>query len=130
VPTVFASMLQWFADRQVRTKILLVVGVAAVVAGTLGALAVTRIDALQSTRRHEVGRAVPYIVGLQDAALGAKAASTDERGYLPPSWSGPRRVCRSSWTSSGTEPGTQNGTRSAAASRSARRSPAALCSTR
>jgi methyl-accepting chemotaxis protein len=75
-------MLQWFADRQVRTKILLVVGVAAVVAGTLGALAVTRIDALQSTRQHEVGRAVPYIVGLQDAALGAKAASTDERGYL------------------------------------------------
>jgi methyl-accepting chemotaxis protein len=82
VTPVFTSTLQWFADRPVRTKILLVVGVAAVVAGALGTLAITRIGALSDTREHEVGRAVPYIVGLQDAALDAKAASTDERGYL------------------------------------------------
>jgi methyl-accepting chemotaxis protein len=74
--------LRWFADRRVRTKILLVVGLAALVAITVGALSLQRIDAMQGTRDHEVGVAVPYIVGLQDAALVAKAASTDERGYL------------------------------------------------
>jgi hypothetical protein len=39
-------------------------------------LAVTRIDAMQTDRRQESQHVVPYLSGLQDAALTAKAAAT------------------------------------------------------
>ncbi|MCU7727439.1 methyl-accepting chemotaxis protein [Actinoplanes sp. KI2] len=69
-------------DRKVATKILTVAGVA--VAGTIATAAVCLIGIadLQSTRASEVQRAVPYITNLNNAALTAKAAANDERGYL------------------------------------------------
>ncbi|MDY7088833.1 MAG: methyl-accepting chemotaxis protein [Actinomycetota bacterium] len=54
------------------------------VAGTVvtGGLALAGIGDLQSTRAAELQRAVPYITSLNNAALEAKAAANDERGYL------------------------------------------------
>jgi methyl-accepting chemotaxis protein len=40
------------------------------------------VNELQHTRGREVGQAVPYITNLNAAALTAKAAANDERGYL------------------------------------------------
>jgi methyl-accepting chemotaxis protein len=76
------SPARWFADRRVATKILVVAAVA--VAGTLatGLLSLSGVGDLQATRSDEVGRAVPYITNLNAAALSAKAAANDERGYL------------------------------------------------
>jgi methyl-accepting chemotaxis protein len=73
---------RWFGDRRVLTKILIVAGVA--IAGTVstGALSLIGIGQLGRTRAAEVGRAVPYITSLNGAALSAKAAANDERGYL------------------------------------------------
>ncbi|XVU29459.1 methyl-accepting chemotaxis protein [Actinoplanes sp. CA-054009] len=73
---------RWVRDRKVATKILAVAGVA--VAGTVitGALSLAGIDELQDQRASELQRAVPYITNLNDAALAAKAAANDERGYL------------------------------------------------
>ncbi|GGQ50687.1 methyl-accepting chemotaxis protein [Couchioplanes azureus] len=63
-------------------KILAVAGVA--IAGTVvtGVLSLVGIAQLQDTREREVQRAVPYITNLNSAALSAKAAANDERGYL------------------------------------------------
>jgi methyl-accepting chemotaxis protein len=73
---------RWIRDRKVATKILTVAGVA--VAGTVitGAVSLAGIGNLQSTRAAELQRAVPYINNLNEAALAAKAAANDERGYL------------------------------------------------
>jgi methyl-accepting chemotaxis protein len=61
---------------------LAVAGVA--VAGTIvtGTLSLVGIADLQSTRSAELQRRVPYITNLNSAALAAKAAANDERGYL------------------------------------------------
>ncbi|WP_433381077.1 methyl-accepting chemotaxis protein [Actinoplanes sp. CA-142083] len=69
-------------DRKVSGKILAVAGVA--IAGTLvtGTMALVGIADLQGTRNSELQRGVPYITNLNDAALTAKAAANDERGYL------------------------------------------------
>ncbi|GAA2479892.1 methyl-accepting chemotaxis protein [Winogradskya humida] len=69
-------------DRGIATKILTVAGVA--VAGTVatGVISLIGIGDLQTTRAAELQRAVPYITKLNDAALAAKAAANDERGYL------------------------------------------------
>jgi methyl-accepting chemotaxis protein len=45
-------------------------------------LAVIKIDTLQTARRQENQHVVPYLTGLQQAALTAKAAANDERGFL------------------------------------------------
>ncbi len=76
------SPLAWFADRRVATKVLVVAAVA--LAGTLatGLFSMARVGDLQQTRSTEVGRAMPYITNLNAAALSAKAAANDERGYL------------------------------------------------
>jgi methyl-accepting chemotaxis protein len=74
--------LGWFADRRVATKIITATAVGLVLAFLVGGLALLRIGDLQRYRREEVGQAMPYILGLENAALGAKAAATDERGYL------------------------------------------------
>ncbi|MFI5492226.1 methyl-accepting chemotaxis protein [Actinoplanes sp. NPDC051859] len=69
-------------DRRVSAKILAVASVA--VAGTVltGVISLVGIGGLQSTREHELQRAVPYITSLNAAALAAKAAANDERGYF------------------------------------------------
>ncbi|WP_229068527.1 methyl-accepting chemotaxis protein [Actinoplanes sp. DH11] len=63
-------------------KVLAVAGVA--VAGTVatGALSLVGIADLQSTRNREIAEVLPYSTNLNDAALTAKAAANDERGYL------------------------------------------------
>ncbi|WP_412750731.1 methyl-accepting chemotaxis protein [Krasilnikovia sp. M28-CT-15] len=72
----------WVGNRRVSTKILAVAVVA--VAGTVvtGAVSLAGISGLQSTRAHELRRAVPYINDLNAAGLAAKAAANDERGFL------------------------------------------------
>ncbi|ROP29024.1 methyl-accepting chemotaxis protein [Couchioplanes caeruleus] len=54
------------------------------VAGTVitGILSLVGIADLQSTRAQELQRAVPYVSHLNEAALAAKAAANDERGYF------------------------------------------------
>ncbi|BCY05340.1 methyl-accepting chemotaxis protein [Actinoplanes sp. L3-i22] len=73
---------QWCRDRKVSTKVLAVAGVA--IAGTVvtGALSVTGINDLESTRNAEIGRMVPYVTNLNSVALELKGAANDERGFL------------------------------------------------
>jgi methyl-accepting chemotaxis protein len=73
---------RWLGDRRVLTKILLVAAAAAIGTAATGALALSGTGDLSKTRSQEVGRAVPYIAALNDAALTAKSAANDERGYL------------------------------------------------
>jgi methyl-accepting chemotaxis protein len=75
-------MLRWLTSRRIGTKILTVAGIAIVGMAATGLLAVAGIGELGTTRDHEVGRSVPYITALNKAALAAKAAANDERGYL------------------------------------------------
>jgi methyl-accepting chemotaxis protein len=72
----------WLADRRIASKLLLVTGVAIAAAAAVGGLALVQIEKLRHTRQLEMGHEVPYITGLQSAALGAKAAANDERGFL------------------------------------------------
>jgi methyl-accepting chemotaxis protein len=72
----------WLMDRRILTKLLLVTGVGIMAAAAVGGLSLAKIDQLRQTRRLEIGHAVPYITGLQNAALAAKAAANDERGFL------------------------------------------------
>jgi len=73
---------QWCRDRKVATKVLTVAGVA--IAGTVvtGALSITGINDMASTRNGEISRMLPYATNLNDAALSLKSAANDERGYL------------------------------------------------
>jgi methyl-accepting chemotaxis protein len=59
-------------------------GFAVVLALLLGStlLAVAQVGQLREARQSELGKAVPFITGLQEAALTAKAAANDERGFL------------------------------------------------
>ena len=75
-------MNRWLGDRRVSTKILLVAGVAIVGTLATGVFSLVGVNNLQGTRNSEVGRSVPYITSLNQAALSAKAAANDERGYL------------------------------------------------
>jgi hypothetical protein len=76
------TLSRWLADRRVATKLLLVTGVAIAAAAAVGGLGLLKIEELRQTRQLEMGHQVPYITGLQSAALGAKAAANDERGFL------------------------------------------------
>ncbi|MEV0896515.1 methyl-accepting chemotaxis protein [Actinoplanes sp. NPDC049802] len=73
---------QWCRDRKVSTKVLAVAGVA--IAGTVatGVISLVDISRLQETRTGEVARVLPYSVNLNTAALAAKAAANDERGFF------------------------------------------------
>ncbi|GGN85096.1 hypothetical protein GCM10010112_65120 [Actinoplanes lobatus] len=73
---------QWCRDRKVSTKVLAVAGVA--IAGTVavGALSVARIGELQDSRNTEIAEVLPYSTNLNSAALSAKSAANDERGFL------------------------------------------------
>jgi methyl-accepting chemotaxis protein len=76
------GLVQWFRDRGVSTKVLTVAGVA--VAGTMitGVVSLTGVNSLQATRAAEMAEKVPYSTHLNAAALSAKSAANDERGYL------------------------------------------------
>ncbi|NJC83246.1 methyl-accepting chemotaxis protein [Planosporangium mesophilum] len=74
--------MSWFADRRIGTKILAATATGIILSILVGTLALIRIGDLREYRRSEVGQAVPYILGLSNAALATKAAATDERGYL------------------------------------------------
>jgi methyl-accepting chemotaxis protein len=74
--------MNWFANRRVATKIITAAAVGLVLAIALGTVALLRLNELQRYQRQEVGHGVPYILSLESAALAAKAAATDERGFL------------------------------------------------
>ncbi|WP_141397241.1 methyl-accepting chemotaxis protein [Mobilicoccus massiliensis] len=48
----------------------------------IGVVAFVQIGSLSTTRSEEMGRTVPYTIGLEKVAIAAKAAANDERGYL------------------------------------------------
>jgi methyl-accepting chemotaxis protein len=73
---------RWLADRRIATKLLFATGVAITAAAAIGGLSLVEIEELRRTRQLELGHEVPYIIGLQSAALAAKAAANDERGFL------------------------------------------------
>jgi methyl-accepting chemotaxis protein len=69
-------------NRRVLTKILIVAGVAIAGTAATGLLSLTGISELKQTRDREIGQGMPYVTSLHSAALNAKAAANDERGYL------------------------------------------------
>ncbi|MEU4159641.1 methyl-accepting chemotaxis protein [Actinoplanes sp. NPDC026670] len=73
---------QWARNRKVSTKVLAVAGVA--IAGTVatGVLSVVGINRLQHDRNTEIASTLPYSTNLNGAAVTAKSAANDERGYL------------------------------------------------
>ncbi|MET7420966.1 methyl-accepting chemotaxis protein [Dactylosporangium sp. NPDC005555] len=75
-------MRRWLGSRRLYTKILFVAAVAIAGTAATGVLALAGIADMSDTRNHEVGTSVPYITALNSAALTAKAAANDERGYL------------------------------------------------
>ncbi|MEV1289553.1 methyl-accepting chemotaxis protein [Micromonospora sp. NPDC049679] len=81
-PSSDGAVRRWFGNRRVLTKILIVAGVAIVGTAATGLLSVSGISDLKQTRDQEVGQGMPYIASLHSAALHAKAAANDERGYL------------------------------------------------
>ncbi|WP_328292658.1 methyl-accepting chemotaxis protein [Kineococcus sp. NBC_00420] len=72
----------WLANRRVGTRLLAATALVAVAALVVGLVSLSVMQSLQTQRQREVGRAVPYITGLQQAALAAKSAATDERGFF------------------------------------------------
>jgi methyl-accepting chemotaxis protein len=50
--------------------------------GVLVAIALVLITGQQAAQREIAGKALPYLGGLSDASLAAKAAANDERGFL------------------------------------------------
>src|SRR5204862_7900497 len=66
----------------VRTRLSAALGAVVVVAGAVIILAVQGVSALQTRQAQASQHALPYVSGLSDAALAAKAAATDERGFL------------------------------------------------
>ena len=73
---------RWLAGRRVGTRLLMAIAVVALAAVSVGLVSLQVMNSLQAQRQQELGHAVPYITGLQAAALAAKAAATDERGFL------------------------------------------------
>ncbi|WP_308220265.1 methyl-accepting chemotaxis protein, partial [Kineococcus sp. TRM81007] len=76
------ALRRWLADRRVGTRLLMATALVAVATLAVGLVALSVTADLRSQRQEEVGRAVPYVTGLQQAALAAKAAATDERGFF------------------------------------------------
>ncbi|GAA2676896.1 MULTISPECIES: methyl-accepting chemotaxis protein [Actinosynnema] len=70
------------SDVRIGTKVLLAVGVVALASVLTGVTGLVKIESLQDTNEMQLSRTVPYLNGLQEAALQAKAAANDERGYL------------------------------------------------
>jgi methyl-accepting chemotaxis protein len=70
------------AGASVRVQVMAAFGVLVVLAGVAGIQAVAGIGRLQSAQHKGADRSVPYLTGLFDASLAAKAAANDERGFL------------------------------------------------
>jgi methyl-accepting chemotaxis protein len=66
----------------VRVQFAAAFGTLIVIAAIVIGLAVISIGSLQTAQRDVSGHAVPYLMGLSDTAVAAKAAANDERGYL------------------------------------------------
>jgi len=66
----------------VRVRLVATVGVLLALIAAVVFTAVAAVNRLQAAHREVAGQAVPYLQGLSDAALAAKAAANDERGYL------------------------------------------------
>jgi methyl-accepting chemotaxis protein len=66
----------------VRTRLYAAFGAVVVPACVVIILAVQGVDGLHASQTVTSRHSVPYLTGLSDAALAAKAAATDERGYL------------------------------------------------
>ncbi|GAA2729741.1 methyl-accepting chemotaxis protein [Cellulomonas aerilata] len=81
-PDLGGRRYSWYSRLPIAAKVAASGVLVALVAALLGMVALVQIDGLARTRAAEVGDAVPYITGLQEAALTAKAAANDERGYL------------------------------------------------
>ena len=75
-------MGRWLTNRRVGTRLLAATALVAIAALVVGLVSLSVMQSLQTQRQREVGRAVPYITGLQQAALAAKSAATDERGFF------------------------------------------------
>ncbi|MGX6606000.1 methyl-accepting chemotaxis protein [Micromonosporaceae bacterium Da 78-11] len=73
---------QWSRNRKVSTKVLAVAGVAVVGTVATGVFSLAGVGRLDDTRAAETARTLPYATHLNAAALAAKAAANDERGYL------------------------------------------------
>jgi methyl-accepting chemotaxis protein len=73
---------QWCRNRKVSTKVLAVAGVAIAGTATIGVLSVVGINQLQTDRNAEIASRLPYSTQLNGAAVTAKSAANDERGYL------------------------------------------------
>ncbi|GAA3167276.1 methyl-accepting chemotaxis protein [Planomonospora alba] len=69
-------------DRKVGTKIMIAMAVLALTAVATGLTGLLKIEALNDEHDRQLERAVPFVTGLQQAALEAKAAANDERGFL------------------------------------------------
>jgi methyl-accepting chemotaxis protein len=77
-----SGVTSWARNRRVSTKVLTVAGVAIAGMVVTGYMSLVGIADLETTRNDEIKSAVPYLTGLNSAALAAKAAANDERGYL------------------------------------------------
>ncbi len=76
------GLTTWARDRRVSTKVLTVAGVAIAGMVVTGYMSLAGIADLKNTRNDELKVGVPYITSLNSAALAAKAAANDERGFL------------------------------------------------
>ncbi|GIH81467.1 methyl-accepting chemotaxis protein [Planobispora longispora] len=70
------------ADRGIMTKVFIPVTVLGLTAVVTGSVALSKMDTLQEEHNLQLEHSVPFITGLQDAAVAAKAAANDERGFL------------------------------------------------
>ena len=70
------------ARSSVRTHLGLAFGVLVLVAAAVTGYAAVAVGHLRAAQAQTSGRAVPYLTDLSDAALAAKSAANDERGYL------------------------------------------------
>jgi methyl-accepting chemotaxis protein len=70
------------ARSSVRTHLGLAFGVLVLMAVAVTGYAVMAVGQLRDAQDQTSGQAVPYLTDLSDAALAAKSAATDERGFL------------------------------------------------
>jgi methyl-accepting chemotaxis protein len=66
----------------VRTHLAVAFGVLVFIAVAVTAYSVVAVGHLRDAQEQTSSRAVPYLTGLSDAALAAKSAANDERGFL------------------------------------------------
>ncbi len=70
------------ARSSVRTHLGLAFGVLVLIAVAVTGYAIMAVGHLRDAQDRTSGQAVPYLSGLSDAALAAKSAANDERGFL------------------------------------------------